>query len=191
MIIKAKVLTESSEDAFGRVRVTSPRIWLESELLDVFNQIPLNVDDIVYVFTEDDFSTALVLGKCRDNNFKTNSKNQDWVVIYESVKEDKWTVISGIGEQLLIENSQGLSMLMDGEKIQFNEGSQNLIFINELTDKLNNLVTQVGDIVSKYNAHTHPYTSPSGPAVTSPTTSTASNPSRFSASDYQDEKIKH
>ena len=74
MIVKAKVVTNSSEDSKGRVKIEAAGIWENSkevgDLYPVCNAIPLNEGDVVYVYLFDgDYSNPLVLGKARDNNF--------------------------------------------------------------------------------------------------------------------------
>lgn len=61
--------------------------------------------------------------------------------------------------------------------VTFNEGNQGLVKIQELTDKLNDLITT-------FNAHTH--TTSLGPS--GPPTSRASS---FNKNDYEDTKVKH
>lgn len=56
--------------------------------------------------------------------------------------------------------------------IKLNDGSfDGLVKIADLVTKLNNLENIVNDLITKYNAHTHPYVNVAAPATTSPTTS--------------------
>lgn len=191
MIAKAKVLTNSADDEKGRVKVYSPCLWEESLLLPVFNQVPLNVDDIVYVWSEDDYATSLILGKCRDDSFKTNSSQPSFAVLFESVKEDTWTVGATLGDSIVIDNSEGTSISitkgvvditgadgatfkMEGDTITMNGGGKKgLVLIDGLFDYLKS-------IQSKFNAHTHVVTAMAGnAAITSAvTTSTLAAPTR-------------
>lgn len=65
-----------------------------------------------------------------------------------------------------------VAMFSEIEKIYLNgDNYDGLVKIGDLVEKLNNLEDLVNDLVTKYNAHTHPYVNVSTPAVTSPTTS--------------------
>lgn len=61
--------------------------------------------------------------------------------------------------------------------VTFNEGNQGLVKIQELTDKLNDLITT-------FNTHTH--TTSFGPSG-----SPESSASSFNKNDYEDTKVKH
>lgn len=181
-------MTHSADDNMGRVSLTSPRVWDEnSPLYEVFNNISLNEGDIVYVWMPDDFSTALVLGKCRDNSFHTNASNKTFTVLYESVTSDGWLVVSGSGTKFTIENSTGVLLMIDGTKI-LTDKTDYLLMAKELTQKLNALV-------NTFNSHTHPIpvltvtgAVPAGtaPVVTtpSPTQSTSQTAQQFNTNDY-------
>lgn len=85
-------------------------------------------------------------------------------------------------------------MYSEIDKVEFNGGKKDgLININDLTDKLNNLVDEVNDLKGKFNAHTHTVTTsaPAGEWTSKPTTSTASDATKFNKSDYEDDKITH
>lgn len=65
-----------------------------------------------------------------------------------------------------------VAMFSEVEKIYLNgDNYDGLVKVGDLVEKLNNLEDLVNDLVTKYNAHTHPYVNVSTPAVTSPTTS--------------------
>lgn len=74
----------------------------------------------------------------------------------------------------------------------FNGGNNDgMVKINELTDKLNNLQSELQSFVSTYNSHSHAYTwtTSAGAGNVVPTTSTATPPTRFNKSDYENTEI--
>ena len=86
------------------------------------------------------------------------------------------------------------TLVIEDGKITINGGNLNgLVKIQELTDKLNNLVQEINAIKTKFNAHTHSVktTAPAGTWTTEPTTSSASDVSDFNKSDYEDTAVKH
>ena len=85
-------------------------------------------------------------------------------------------------------------MYSEIDKVEFNGGKKDgLININDLTNKLNNLVDEVNGLKDKFNTHTHTVTTtaPAGEWITKTTTSTASDATKFNKSDYEDDKITH
>ena len=85
-------------------------------------------------------------------------------------------------------------MYSEIDKVEFNGGKKDgLININDLTNKLNNLVDEVNSLKAKFNTHTHTVTTtaPAGEWITKTTTSTASDATKFNKSDYEDDKITH
>lgn len=94
-----------------------------------------------------------------------------------------------IGDNSAVIDAKGLRLKTANMSADFNTSDiilnggdlGGLVKIQELTDKLNELVTA-------FNAHTHTGTCPNGAVETLPT-DTAANP--FVASDYENTKIKH
>lgn len=84
----------------------------------------------------------------------------------------------------------------DGSVLQLNGGdNKGLINIQDLTDKLNNLVKEVNSLRSSYNSHTHAVTT-AGTAVAQAGTAAAivtpvPSISNFNTQDYEDSKITH
>lgn len=66
-------------------------------------------------------------------------------------------------------------------------GNDGMVLINELTSSLNNFVSQVGNMVSVFNAHVHTSAAPGSP--TSTTVTPMTNPSQFNKSDYENTKV--
>lgn len=78
----------------------------------------------------------------------------------------------------------------------FNDGAfGGLIKIDDITTKLNNLVTEVNVLKDLYNSHIHITTATVGatptPGVISPTTSTGSAMTSFNKDDYKNTKVIH
>lgn len=81
--------------------------------------------------------------------------------------------------------------LMDG-LIQMNGGElDGLVAINALTSRLNKLQSEIDSIVQSYNGHVHTFTwaGTSGTANTLATASTATSPSTFDKSEYENKNI--
>lgn len=77
--------------------------------------------------------------------------------------------------------------------IEMNGGTLNgLVAIDNLTKRLNKLQSELANIVSTFNSHTHPYTwsDGAGAGTTSASTSRATNPSTFQNNEYENTKIK-
>lgn len=86
--------------------------------------------------------------------------NLPFVMMFEEISK----VLITVGDSTL-EITNGL--------FKFNGGSNGgMILINSMVDRMNKVENLVNDIISKYNAHTHPYINVATPANTSPTTST-------------------
>lgn len=62
-IVRAEVLTDSSSDSFNRVKLKSPGIWNESQLIESVNGIFLRKGEIVFVSLEDNFQSPLIIGR--------------------------------------------------------------------------------------------------------------------------------
>ena len=90
--------------------------------------------------------------------------------------------------EIVIKDKDTSSIVMTEDGIVMNNGTlDGLIKINELTEKRNNLVSEVNAFVSKYNSHTH---SVVGHATATATPATATNVSEFNKSDYENLKVK-
>lgn len=76
------------------------------------------------------------------------------------------------------------------KQIIFNRGeNMGMVKIQELTDKINNLVQELETLRSSFNSHVHPGVS-SGPGSTGPTISQVSKPfTQFKKDDYENTQI--
>jgi len=82
-----------------------------------------------------------------------------------------------------------VAMFSEIESITIDGGTNDgLIKINDLTSKLNTLISQVNALKNDYVMHTHPTPAGASSAPTVPFTGTFSN---FSKNDYENAKIKH
>lgn len=86
---------------------------------------------------------------------------------------------------ITIKNS---TVSITGDKIVLNGGDSPLIYIEQLTSKLNDLVSTVNDIISTFNKHSHIVPQGTSGMPSQKITGTANN---FDETDYQDEKIMH
>lgn len=134
MIVKAKVITNSAQDpdGKGRVLIESPTLWEEQSETDnyvpVMGNIPLNVDDYVFVYLEEfDTMNPLIIGKCRDNNHTSIGENPEgYQVIWESVSEpegeDKvWSVLYVVGDSLIFQNSKNVRLEFTGANFEYKD----------------------------------------------------------------------
>lgn len=163
MILQATVATNSSADPEnkGRVRITAPNIWGEpndsSDYYPVINNTPLNVGDVVLVWVESmtSISNALVLGKRRDNNHKSNGSNpKGFNVLWESVSDDgkKWGVCYTVGDELWYENNDGVVFGSSGGNIQIHTGNNGgLVNIEKLNSFIQAVASDLAAVGSGAN----------------------------------------
>ena len=85
MIIKAEVVSNSSEDPQGRVKLKAEGIWNETELIPKPSGLSLNSGDFVYVMVEVGMTAPFIVCKCRDKKFTSNATGDD-EVLFESAK---------------------------------------------------------------------------------------------------------
>jgi hypothetical protein len=83
----------------------------------------------------------------------------------------------------------------DGGTILGNDGSLGgLIIIEELTNKINDLVTEINSLKDVFNSHIHTTTATITPGVVgviTPSTSKAQGASTFDKADYEDGEVTH
>jgi hypothetical protein len=82
--------------------------------------------------------------------------------------------------------------IISGKEVIVNGGANGgVINIEELTEKLNKLVSEVEELKSKFNSHTHPGVK-TGPGVTGVTTQSHNKTfTKFNKSDYEDTNFQH
>lgn len=81
---------------------------------------------------------------------------------------------------------------LNASKAIVNQGhNDGVVNINELTEKLNNLVSELEEVKAQINSHTHSGIT-SGPSVSGPMVSPIAKPfSTFNKTDYEDSKFVH
>lgn len=128
MIIRAKVLTSSSEDSFSRVKLQSPDIWEESYLVSSVGAIPLVKGDTVYVDITEGVENPIILGRAHDSSSE-HSASFDGSLLFDSSNGSQWTVAYVKNDKLVIENSSGSKIEVTGDSITIN-GGQNKGLVN-------------------------------------------------------------
>ena len=120
-IIRAKVLTPSSEDKFARVKIKSEGLWEESTLIESLSAVPLIKDDIVHVYVDNDLMSPLVLGRAL-TSAKNLPETPEGSILFCSadkdetnlsicfVKNNKFTLVTKAG-------SKKAKTVIDGGKI--------------------------------------------------------------------------
>lgn len=119
-MIMARVETNSAADKYYRVRLTSPKVWEKpTSLVRSLNAIPLKVGDYVYVDVTEGYNSAFILGKAfvapSENNLPADSK--DFQVLWETQDGIEWTVCAVRGKHLIIANSAGMMLTIDGTRV--------------------------------------------------------------------------
>lgn len=156
MILKAVVETYSTDDPHGKGRVClrSPGVWdyFEDTPDDVknyyptVNNLPLKKGDVVWVYCEgDDFSNPLVLGKVRDNSWKTNATGNGHVIWETEDNDGNWSVLYTTGETTVLENSSGLKVNVDGGFVSVGAGNYEPAVLG---DTLVDLLGELCDTIS-------------------------------------------
>lgn len=117
MIILAEVLTNVEDDKFGRVKVKSPKVWEESELMPSLNSIYLDKGDQVLVNIDEGVDNAYIVSKVRSKKQVAKSQKGKGHIIYESSKEGKWATLWASEGNLYWKNSDGVEVQIEGTKV--------------------------------------------------------------------------
>lgn len=163
-VIKAKVETHSSADAYCRVKLSATGIWQMTGLVSSQGGIPLKKGDSVYVDVSEGYESPFIIGRAIDdvNQFRQDIPDGG-SVIFESSNDRDWTIAYVKNNILKVVNSNNVSLEINGQNVmmdatlfKFNGGNKGgLINITDLVTKLNNLENKVNTIISTYNSHTH------------------------------------
>ena len=132
--------------------------------------MPEICDGILYVPTVG--STVII---------ENNANLQPYIVMWSEIDKILW--VGG-----------GSAIQIDSNGIKLNgDAFDGLVKVAKLTEKLNDIENLLNDLITKYNAHTHPYVNVAAPATTSPTTSleTGTIAPITSQSDIENAKVKH
>lgn len=194
-IIKAEVVSHSLDSKTHRVKVKADGFYEEESLeAVVVGAVPLKKGDRVMLDISNGLADPIVLGKVRDNNYKTNA-TLEGSQIFESEDDGGWSVLTAKGDIIQIENSSGVKVVIKAGVITINGGNLGgLINIESITAKLNQLVSQVNNIGKALKTHTHqvPGVEPGAGAATAVVTTTnVPSASDFKKGDYEDVKVLH
>lgn len=121
-IIRAIVLTNSSDDSDCRVKLSSPLTWNESPLCRSVNGLSLNKGDYVYVDITEGIENPLIIGKCICGASPYSHK-PNGSVIWDSNDGSSWSIAFVKGNKLELYNSSGFTAKMDGKSIDINGGN--------------------------------------------------------------------
>lgn len=113
------------------------------------------------------------------NGFILKPAKDSYVIISQITENDRY--VSFFSE------IDGLEFVAENQII-FNNGTQGLVKIIELTTKLNQLITELNTLKTWVNTHVHAV---SGSATLVPTAPFTGPISSFVKTDYESEKIKH
>jgi len=190
-IIKAIVLTNSSDDTYNRVKLKSENIWVESGLISSNNGIPLSRNDTVYVDVSEGYNNPMIIGRAVDANSNTHvALDSGTSLLFESSNREIWTIAFVKNNILNIVNSNQTSIKVDGANIIINGGeNRGMVKIIELTNKINQLIAW---------AKIHTHSIPAGamfcggdPNSAGFTIKPVIEPSNFDLTDYENTRIKH
>ena len=114
-VIRAKVLTNSSEDSLHRVKLQADGVWEESDLVLSVNAIPLVEGDTVYVDVSE-FDNPLILGKA---SMTTESLAHDGQgsVLFQSSDGSKYSIAFVKNNSLAFYNSEGVEITVEGDTV--------------------------------------------------------------------------
>lgn len=149
--IRAEVLTNSIDDRYHRVRVTSEGFFEKSDLIPVWNQIPLNQGDVVILDISQGIQNPMVVAKFLDKTQKTNSRLSAGQTIFESSNGSKWQVLSVTPEKLVLENSQGMSLTLS-DKFIINDGENlGMVNVKAMTERFNKIERAINSLKSVFS----------------------------------------
>lgn len=177
-VIRAIVETNSSQDKFNRVKLSSLGIWKMTDLVMSVNGIPLKKGDSVYVDVSEGYENPLILGRAMDtgNKFNVNFK-EGTSLLFESSNGKEWTIGYIQNDILNIENSSGTKIQLDNKVIVLNEGKNGgLIVIKDLVSAINKAENKINQIINALSGLTLPVTgSTAGPPAPPPVTGQLAN----------------
>jgi len=190
-VIKATVTSNSTEDSYCRVKLSSYGIWKETGLVSSVGGIPLKKGDIVYVEVSEGYENPMILGRSMDkrNQFK-GTIPIGGSLLFESCTGDAWTIANVKDNILNIVNSDGSKFVIDKGTILFNGGENGgLINIVDLLKKINNAEEKINDIITKYNNMILPVSS--GGTAGPPTVPIGGSLIPTQREEIEDIKVKH
>lgn len=121
-LLRAVVLTNSSEDTCARVKVRCPGVWDTSPLMESVGGIPLHTDDHVYVDVSDGYENPIIIGRSYDSS-ASHSTTVEGSILFDSSDGNTWTVGYVKNGKLTIVNSSNTSIIIDNGNISINGGA--------------------------------------------------------------------
>lgn len=121
-IVRATVISNSSDDNLNRVKVKCPLLWDESPLMPSVNGIPLKKNDIVFVDISDGVDNSYIIGRSFDNQ-GSYAKQVNGSLLFESSNGSDWTIAFVKNDKLEIYNSKGSKIVVSGESIEIDAQS--------------------------------------------------------------------
>lgn len=173
-----KVLAESNNAVVFNAEVVS----VEDESCTV-SYLDVELSDVKY--------SSVIDGEELNMRIKPTVGSLVTVIDTEGDLRDLYIIKYSQTEQITINSN----IDADGEIVINGGDLGGLINISDLTNQLNNLVSEFNAFKDQYNSHIHITTATVGPSATpgtiSPTTSQASPASNFSKDDYEDPNVLH
>lgn len=172
-----------------------------------FKMLAPEIGDIVWVFFEQGDPNHPLWTYCGwDPDEVPNELSQPYqmgiltpngnVILLDDLSGDLQIGIHGTLDVHIEGNSEvhvdgDVNLNVDGT-INYNQGiNEGMVKIKELTDKLNQLVTELNNLRTLFNTHTH-FGVKSGPDTSATPVQISTSPfSPFNKSDYENTKIKH
>lgn len=121
MIVLAEVLTNCEDDIYKRVKVKSPHVWEESDLIPSLNGIYLEKGDQVIVDISAGVDNAYIKGKLYNKNQNDKSVKGEGVILYEARNGEDWTAAWVTKDKFYWKNSKGVSVSIQGDKIEISQ----------------------------------------------------------------------
>lgn len=117
MIVIGTVLTNCEEDDFRRVKVSSPHVWQESDLMPSIGAIYLDKGDQVIVDISSGVDNAFIRGKVMNSKQKEKSVKGEGVLLYEAQKDGKYSAAFVTEQNFTFINSDGVKIEVNGANI--------------------------------------------------------------------------
>jgi len=99
--------------------------------------------------------------------------------------------VDDLTDTILIKHNDGNEIKITKEDIVFNQGTEGITILSKLVARLNDYEKELGEIKSKYNAHTHPVAGALAGVITDPLRVITYLVPDSKVSDFEDTKIKH
>lgn len=131
-VVRAVVITSSSEDVYARVKLKAIGIWEESPLVESVNMIPLSKGDVVFVDVSNGFNNPLIIGRAASKLFKPKH-NGNGSVLFQSSNGNDYTVCFTKDDTIELYNSKGLEITIKGNAISISAGGGNLSMDGEVS----------------------------------------------------------